>query len=688
MPDPESAHLVQCTGHSILVPLLSLRFSDAQWGPALVRENMCGIRALLLKPSTQPHLLAGVGALELEVTGALGHAEDADRVGAATLCPPALQSDDDIALLDDAEVERLGEAVLDAVVNVLLPLGVVLGAGVGVEEGVAAAVQVHVAGSVRVAGDGEDRAAGAVLADQTSGVTAGRHEQDGTSVLLERGGDGGHGDGLVGVGGDGGERAHLVEEGHVRDALLGEVCSLGHHLDGLDGVCALGGLSGKHDAVRTVQNGVGDVRNLGTRGAVVDDHRLEHLRGADDGLAGDVALGDHHLLGHEHLGSGDLDTKVTTSNHDTIRLLEDLVKVLHTLVVLDLGDDLDVRALLAEDLADGADIAAAADERGEDHVEVLLDGELNVLPVLVRDGGQVDLGHGKVDTLLGGEDAVVDGAHLDELVALDGEHLEREDTVVDEDGSADLDLVGEVLVVDVEADCGSVKVNGRDLRQFVLNGVRTLTGEREEDAWKGEGGGEKERVGRQVAERIERRRGGCCKQSCANQRDQDRPSELAAAEDEASAPASASHLSAALTRLQIARSAGKLAFGRRVQHRFLSHTAASSSLAHLCRTLSRAEQKKKSSSHSRSLARRRSAAGRENLEMQKKQLAGLLTARPKKKKKKKKKKKEPRLALRKDWAVLPIRPSSIIDEAPSARISCTAFALRASRLLLRHCASA
>lgn len=176
-------------------------------------------------------------------------------------------------------------------------------------------------------------------------------------------------------------------------------------------------------------------------------------------------------------------------------------------------------------------------------------------------------------------------------------------------------------------------------------------------------------MSRQVAERIERRRGGCCKQSCANQRDQDRPSELAAAEDEASAPASASHLSAALTRLQIARSAGKLAFGRRVQHRFLSHTAASSSLAHLCRTLSRAEQKNKSSSHSRSLARRRSAAGRENLEMQKKkQLAGLLTARQKKKK-------EPRLALRKDWAVLPIRPSSIIDEAPNARISCTASRL-------------
>lgn len=53
---------------------------------------------------------------------------------------PSLDSDDRVTLFDNVELERLGETVLDPVVDVLLPLAVRLGAGVGVEEGVAAAV--------------------------------------------------------------------------------------------------------------------------------------------------------------------------------------------------------------------------------------------------------------------------------------------------------------------------------------------------------------------------------------------------------------------------------------------------------------------------------------------------------------------------------------------------------------------
>ncbi len=40
------------------------------------------------------------------------------------------------------------------------------------------------------------------------------------------------------------------------------------------------------------------------------------------GLPANVALGDHHLLGDEDLGRGDLDTQVTTGDHDTVGLAE------------------------------------------------------------------------------------------------------------------------------------------------------------------------------------------------------------------------------------------------------------------------------------------------------------------------------------------------------------------------------
>ena len=50
------------------------------------------------------------------------------------------------------------------------------------------------------------------------------------------------------------------------------------------------------------------------------------LRGTDDGLAGAVASSNHHLLGEEHLLSGDLDAEVSASDHDAVSSLHDVIK--------------------------------------------------------------------------------------------------------------------------------------------------------------------------------------------------------------------------------------------------------------------------------------------------------------------------------------------------------------------------
>ena len=70
------------------------------------------------------------------------------------------------------------------------------------------------------------------------------------------------------------------------------------------------------------------------------DHRLEHLAGADDGLAKLVALGDQHNL------CGDLNSHVATGNYGTITCLVDFGLVLDSLLIIDLGDDPDVLAFL------------------------------------------------------------------------------------------------------------------------------------------------------------------------------------------------------------------------------------------------------------------------------------------------------------------------------------------------------
>lgn len=282
----------------------------------------------------------------------------------------------------------------------------------------------------------------------------GGENQDGTGVLLQRGADGSHGARLGGGDGDGRQSPELVKSTDVGNGDLGEQAGLVHHADGLLGVVALGSLARQHDTVGTVKNGVANVGNLGTGWAGVERHALEHLSGANDGLASNVALGDHHLLGDEDLGRGDLDTEVTTGNHDTVSLLENVVEVVDSLLVLDLGDDLDLLAVRAKALTDGLDVVAGTDERGKDHVDLVLDTKLEIGLVLLGERREVDVGAGEVDTLLGRDLAVVDALAPDVLVVRDLNDLKGKDTVIDVDDAARLDDLGDVLVVEVPASSG------------------------------------------------------------------------------------------------------------------------------------------------------------------------------------------------------------------------------------------
>lgn len=45
----------------------------------------------------------------------------------------------------------------------------------------------------------------------------------------------------------------------VADGRFSQEAGLSHHLDSLDGVGSLGGLSGQHDTVSSVQDSVGDI---------------------------------------------------------------------------------------------------------------------------------------------------------------------------------------------------------------------------------------------------------------------------------------------------------------------------------------------------------------------------------------------------------------------------------------------
>lgn len=69
-----------------------------------------------------------------------------------------------------------------------------------------------------------------------------------------------------------------LRELHVLDVARGTV----ECLDDGDGVVAVGGLAGEHDAVDVLADHVGDVAHLGEAGGELCQHGLEHLRGDDD----------------------------------------------------------------------------------------------------------------------------------------------------------------------------------------------------------------------------------------------------------------------------------------------------------------------------------------------------------------------------------------------------------------------
>lgn len=84
----------------------------------------------------------------------------------------------------------------------------------------------------------------------------------------------------------------------------------------------------------------------------------------------------------------------------------------HTLVILELADDLYVFAFLSQHCSDSVYVGCFADEGGEDHVYSVLHAELQVLDVFFGNSRQVYGSTGEVHSLLAAQGAtVLDLAH-------------------------------------------------------------------------------------------------------------------------------------------------------------------------------------------------------------------------------------------------------------------------------------
>ena len=95
-----------------------------------------------------------------------------------------------------------------------------------------------------------------------------------------------------------------------------------------------------------------------------------------------------------------LDAEIAACDHNAVGGLDDLIDIIDALLILDLGDDLDVTLAAVEDLLYLIHVLARADKGVSDEVHIVIHGEEDGVPVPLGDGGEVDADVGDVDALM------------------------------------------------------------------------------------------------------------------------------------------------------------------------------------------------------------------------------------------------------------------------------------------------
>jgi hypothetical protein len=153
-------------------------------------------------------------------------------------------------------------------------------------------------------------------------------------------------------------------------------------------------------------------RHFSTSRPWVPLHAIHHLRGNNHRLSSSVTLRDHHSLRRKDLGIWDFDTQISTSHHDSIRFLQNRIKVIQTFLTFNLTNNQrpqgfgtidsirQVRDASIQKCHHRAHIRSGSDKRGCHKIRTHLTGPFQVSLVLVRQGWQIQLAARQIDSLV------------------------------------------------------------------------------------------------------------------------------------------------------------------------------------------------------------------------------------------------------------------------------------------------
>ena len=131
------------------------------------------------------------------------------------------------------------------------------------------------------------------------------------------------------------------------------------------------------------------------------DHRFEHLRRGDDGLARAIALCDDLFLNDRHGLDRHFGSEIAARDHDSVGAFDDAVELDERLVFLDFGDHRNALASLGNETLDALDVRRRSHERDRDIVYAVIEPKGEVFEIQRRHRRDVERAFAVVDALRG-----------------------------------------------------------------------------------------------------------------------------------------------------------------------------------------------------------------------------------------------------------------------------------------------
>ncbi len=247
--------------------------------------------------------------------------------------------------------------------------------------------------------------------------------------------------------------AFVVQEGVFGKtstaAAFDTACHTVENFDTFDWVFACGGFSGEHDGVCLFEDGVGYVGDFCASWDRIHDHRFEHVGSDDDWAAMFEAALDDAPLDDWKVFHGAFDPQIAACHHDRIGFADDFIEVPDGELILNFGDNMRLTSVAFEDLAEDVDIIAFSAKREGYEVDAHFCAEGNICEILFGQRREVHLDAGEINVAPGAHNSLRENLTAN-TVALFGEDLHVNHTVVDQNGVPFGDIIDQSIVVYID----------------------------------------------------------------------------------------------------------------------------------------------------------------------------------------------------------------------------------------------